>query len=165
MGNAGVTCFLVTGCWVGITKRSWPPGPSLARPPNSQSKTIPSDVAALARLPEATFQKPRTTCAQEMKLLCVLRDGGHMGQTLQVEPSPHSTLLLNGQELGDGRTAMSTVHKYGRINEVLKTREWMTQGNEPHPSSQKGRHVTPHHGPGNIRFRLTPEQGSVSVRW
>lgn len=65
-----------------------------------------------------------------------------MGQTLQVEPSPHSTLLLSGQELGDGGTAMSTVHKYGRINEVLKTREWMTQGNEPHPSSQKGRHVT-----------------------
>lgn len=29
-----------------------------------------------------------------------------MGQTLQVEPCPHSTLLMNGQGWADGGTAM-----------------------------------------------------------
>lgn len=39
------------------------------------------------------------------------------------------------------------------------------RGNEPHPSSQKGRCLVPHHGPGNVRFHLrsTQEQGGVSV--
>lgn len=64
-----------------------------------------------------------------MNPLCVLGDGAHRGQILQVETHPSLNLPLEWSEMGDGGAAMGEMaSKYGRIKKVLESQEMEDTG-------------------------------------